>query len=88
MGQKKVFADDVETLKRKARMLRRGTELVDDSWDEIIKAMIKCAIKKQSVPAAIFLRDTFHGKPKERQELEVKNDESGSFNFTVIPCKR
>lgn len=70
MGRpKSELVNDVETIKRKAHMLRRGLDLVDDEWDDIIRAMIDVAKKKKSVMAATWLRDTFIGKPREQVEL-------------------
>ena len=80
------LVSSVEMLQKRANMLRRGVELVDTQWDEIIQAMIDAAVKKKSVMAATWLRDTFIGKPTETIKHEADNDGDERFSgFMVVP---
>jgi hypothetical protein len=46
------------------QMITDGTNQLALSWSEVVESLIKQA-KKGNVPAAVWLRDTFIGKPSE-----------------------
>lgn len=77
---KSACSDDIATIHKRANMLRRGAEILDERWDEVVDAMIDCATKKKSVMAATWLRDTFIGKPKE--QVELSNEVGKSFELS------
>jgi hypothetical protein len=61
---KSAFKDDFELLQHKKRLHEQGLKIVGESWESIIRAMANQAVRG-NVQAAVFLRDTFIGKPKE-----------------------
>ena len=75
------FAKDVEQLKKQANMIKRGTEMLEERWEDVVNAMLDVAIKKKSVMAATWLRDTFIGKPTEKIQHTGDND-SGDDRFS------
>ena len=81
------FARDVKQLQKQANMIKRGTEMLDERWDEVVNAMLDTAIKKKSVMAATWLRDTFIGKPTEKIQ-HTSDSDSGDDKFSgfmVVP---
>lgn len=64
---KTAFKEGFDQLVAKKNMYDRGLQIVNQSWDSIIEAMADQAIEGNH-NAAIFLRDTFLGKPKETVE--------------------
>lgn len=72
---------DVRTLQKQANMLKRGAEMLDERWEEVVNAMIDTAVKKKSVNAATWLRDTFIGKPVDQVKLDTTEGTEGSNKF-------
>jgi hypothetical protein len=61
---KTAFKENFDQLKAKIKMQDEGSQIVAEEWADIISGMVYQA-KVGNVQAAIFLRDTFLGKPKE-----------------------
>lgn len=72
-SKKTAFRDDFDNLLAKKKMFDQGLQITSGKWAEIIEAMAFFAIKG-NVQAAVFLRDTFHGKPKETIQHDVTDD--------------
>lgn len=77
------YAKDVEILKKQARMIKQGTEMLEERWPEVINAMLDVAIKKKSVMAATWLRDTFIGKPVDVVVQKEDNSDTPANVFSV-----
>lgn len=76
-AKKSAFKEDFDNLLAKKKMYDQGLQVLDEKWVEIIHAMAGCAIRG-NVQAAVFLRDTFIGKPKETTEEEIpENSKQG-----------
>lgn len=75
------YYKDIRTLQKQANMLKRGTEMLDERWDEIVNSMIDFAVKKKSVTAAAWLRDTFIGKPIEQVKVDAENETQRIFGL-------
>ena len=74
---KTLFKDDFDNLLEKKKMYDIGLQITSSRWDDIIQSMADQAIAG-NVQAAVFLRDTFQGKPKETLEHEVaENSKQG-----------
>lgn len=63
-SKKTAFKEDFDNLLAKKKMFDEGLQIASDKWSDIIEAMAAQAIKG-NVQAAVFIRDTFQGKPKE-----------------------
>jgi hypothetical protein len=72
-NKKTAFKDDFDNLLAKKKMHDEGVQIVADKWADIIEAMANIAIKG-NVQAAVFLRDTFIGKPKETISHDISED--------------
>lgn len=73
-GSKKTeFKDDFDNLLAKKKMYDEGLQIASEKWTDIIEAMAICAIKG-NVQAAVFIRDTFQGKPKEVIQHDVTDE--------------
>lgn len=70
---KTAFKEDFDNLLAKKKMHDQGVQIVSETWEEIIHAMAHHAIRG-NVQAAIFLRDTFIGKPKETIDHGTTSD--------------
>lgn len=75
------YYKDIRILQKQANMLKRGAEMLDDRWDEIVNSMIDFAVKKRSVTAATWLRDTFIGKPIEQVKVDAENETQRVFGL-------
>ena len=63
-AKKTAFRQDFDNLKAKKEMFDRGTQILNEEWDEIFYAMCDHA-KKGNVQAANFVANYILGKPKE-----------------------
>ena len=70
---KSAFRDSFDQLAAKKRMMDQGLQVLNRDWTEIVEAMALCAIAG-NVQAAIFLRDTFIGKPKEIIQHDITEE--------------
>jgi hypothetical protein len=61
---KTAYKEDFDQLMAKKKMFDRGCQIANDKWEDIIEAMATQAIRG-NVQAAVFIRDTFIGKPKD-----------------------
>lgn len=77
---KSLFKDSFEELKHKKRLHEQGLKIVGESWDSIVRAMCNQAVRG-NVQAAVFVRDTFIGKPKEVISHDVTADKG--VNITL-----
>ena len=67
---KSAFKQEFDELIHKKKMHETGIKILGESWDSIVRAMVNHAVRG-NVQAAVFLRDTFLGKPKETMSHEV-----------------
>lgn len=70
---KTAFRDSFDALLAKKEMFDKGLQITADKWADIIEAMANQAIDGNH-NAAIFLRDTFIGKPKETISHDVTDE--------------
>ena len=70
---KSAFLDNYDSLQAKRTMINQGSQLVAENWPDIVYSMIEQAIKG-NVQAAVFIRDTFIGKPKETVQHDVSEE--------------
>jgi translation elongation factor EF-Ts len=61
---KSLYKNEFDDLIRKKKMHEQGLAILGESWDSIVRSMVNHAVRG-NVQAAVFLRDTFIGKPKE-----------------------
>lgn len=81
-GRPKVdHAGKLEQAKKAQALINRGCDIVDEHWDDIVRGM--CQQAKRSPQAAVWIRDTFIGKPKETQIIEDANGEG----LTIVYAK-
>jgi hypothetical protein len=73
-GAKKTeFAKDFDNLKAKKEMFDRGTQILNEKWDDIFYAMCQHAING-NVQAANFVANYILGKPKETIVHDVSDN--------------
>lgn len=70
---KTAFKESYDNLAAKKEMMDKGIQVLAADWEEVVVAMVECAIGG-NVQAAVFLRDTFIGKPKDIIEHDVTED--------------
>jgi len=70
---KSAFKNDFDQLQAKKQMFDEGLQVYKENYEEIIRAMCGQAIKG-NVPAAVYLRDSFLGKPKETISHDVTDE--------------
>jgi hypothetical protein len=70
---KTAFKDDFDQLQAKKKMFDEGLQVYKENYQDIIVAMCNQAIKG-NVPAAVYLRDSFLGKPKETVVHDIDED--------------
>lgn len=70
---KTAFREDFDSLKAKKDMYEKGLQVVNEGWVEIVEAMVYHAIAGNH-NAAIFIRDTFLGRPKENIQHDLADD--------------
>lgn len=80
---KTAFKLDFDQLLAKKKMHDEGSQIVADKWSDIIEAMANSAIAG-NVQAAVFLRDTFVGKPKETMQHDVSDNLKSSIHISII----
>jgi hypothetical protein len=69
---KAAFKESFDELMHKKKMHETGLVIVSESWESIVRGMVNHAVRG-NVQAAIFLRDTFVGKPKETISHDVSD---------------
>lgn len=72
-SKKTAFKQDFDNLKAKKEMFDRGTQILNEEWDEIFYAMCAHA-KNGNVQAANFVANYILGKPKETIVHDVTED--------------
>jgi hypothetical protein len=70
---KTAFKDKFDDLQAKLRMHSEGVQILSESWHDVVYAMVQQATKG-NVQAAVFVRDTFIGKPKEIVESVTRTE--------------
>lgn len=70
---KAAFKENFDQLKAKKEMFDRGTQILNEKWDDIFYAMCELAILG-NVQAANFVANYILGKPKETIVHDVTED--------------
>jgi len=77
---KSAFKDNFDQLQAKQQMADIGTQIYRENYEEIILAMCNQAIKG-NVQAAVYLRDSLIGRPKET--VGIENTDNKAFTVTI-----
>lgn len=86
-GTKKTeFKNDFDNLKAKKEMFDRGTQILNEKWDDIFYAMCDLAILG-NVQAANFVSNYILGKPKETVVHDVTDDAKGALKLSYTVDK-
>jgi hypothetical protein len=86
-GTKKTeFKNDFDNLKAKKEMFDRGTQILNERWDDIFYAMCDLAVAG-NIQAANFVANYILGKPKETVVHDLTDEAKGNLKLSYMVAK-